>query len=93
MAFNRIETDSRFPLRGLVTLAGISGRSPATEYEIQAFRNIIDVNVVGTFLCAQAAARIMQRQNGSGSIVMLASVSGTNVNSVNIALPPTASTY
>lgn len=80
--FNTAEQAARFPIKGLVTLAGISGRSPAAEYEVAAFRKIMEVNVTGTFLCAQAAARIMHRQLVGGSIVMFASMSGTNVNKV-----------
>lgn len=79
-AFARAESTSRFPIRGLVACAGISGRAKAAEYPIASFRKIIDVNVIGTFLCAQAAARIMQRQQVAGSMVLLASMSGTNVN-------------
>lgn len=85
-AFKHIESSARFPLRGLVTLAGISGRALAIEYDIAAFRKILDVNVVGTFLCAQAAARLMHRSRAAGSIVMLASMSGTVVNQVSHAL-------
>lgn len=67
-AFAKVESNARYPLRGLVTLAGISGRSPAVEYPAAAFRKIMEVNVMGTFLCAQAAARVMQRQNVRGSM-------------------------
>lgn len=73
---------SRHPIRGLVTCAGISGRCPAVDYEVDKFRRIMDINVTGSFLCATAAARIMQRQMVSGSVVLLASMSGTNVNQV-----------
>ncbi|KAF2092763.1 NAD(P)-binding protein [Rhizodiscina lignyota] len=79
-AFEKAETAARHPIRGLVTLAGISGRCPAIDYPLSAFRKIIDVNVIGTFLCATAAARIFHRQMVSGSIVMFGSMSGTNVN-------------
>lgn len=82
-AFSKAEAASRFPIRGLVTLAGISGRCPALEYDIGAFRKIIEINVVGTFLCARTAASIMQRQQVPGSIVMIASISGSNVNRVS----------
>ncbi|KAK5717235.1 hypothetical protein LTR15_009124 [Elasticomyces elasticus] len=78
--FERIEQDARHPIRGLVTLAGISGRSPAVDYERSAFQRIMDVNVTGTFLCAQAAARLMHKQMVAGSVVMFASMSATNVN-------------
>jgi NAD(P)-dependent dehydrogenase (short-subunit alcohol dehydrogenase family) len=49
---------SPHPIRGLVTCAGISGKEHATSYSHEAFKQILDVNVTGTFLCAQAIARI-----------------------------------
>lgn len=81
-AFSVAEEDARYPIKGLVTCAGISGRTAAVDYPVDKFRKILDINVTGTFLCATAATRIMQRQMVPGSIVMLASMSGTNVNKV-----------
>ena len=81
--FAEAESASRYPIRGLVTLAGISGRCPAVEYPVDAFRKIMDVNVTGTFLCARTAARIFHRLGVAGSIVMFASMSATNVNQVS----------
>ena len=83
-AFEEATRVSRFPIKGLVTCAGISGRWPAVKYPVAEFRKIMDINVTGTFLCARAAAKIMQRQKVSGSVVMFASMSGTNVNKVGI---------
>jgi NAD(P)-dependent dehydrogenase (short-subunit alcohol dehydrogenase family) len=40
----------------------------------------MEINVTGTFLCARSAAKIMQDQMVPGSIVMVASMSGHNVN-------------
>ena len=82
-AFDKAEAKSRFPIRGLVACAGISGRCAAIDYPVSAFRKIMDINVTGTFLCAQAAARVMHRQVVSGSIVMFASMAGTNVTRVS----------
>lgn len=79
-AFATLATTCRYPLRGLVACAGISGRASATEYPLSAFRKIMDVNVTGTFLCARAAARMMQKQEVPGSMVLLASMSGSVVN-------------
>lgn len=81
-AFSEATKASRFPLKGLVTCAGISGRRPAIDYPLDEFRRIVDINVTGTFLCCRVAARIMHEQSVSGSIVMLASMSGTVVNKV-----------
>jgi NAD(P)-dependent dehydrogenase (short-subunit alcohol dehydrogenase family) len=55
------------PIRGLVTCAGISGKEHATQYSHEAFKRILDVNVTGTFLCAQAVARIMHENNTPGA--------------------------
>lgn len=62
-------------LDGVVNSAGIAADVPALDMKIDLFRRILDINVTGTFIVAQAAARIMQRR-GSGAIVNLASVSG-----------------
>jgi NAD(P)-dependent dehydrogenase (short-subunit alcohol dehydrogenase family) len=71
---------SPHPIRGLVTCAGISGKEHAISYSHEAFKRILDVNVTGTFLCAQAIARIMHEQHTPGSIVLIASMSGTVAN-------------
>jgi NAD(P)-dependent dehydrogenase (short-subunit alcohol dehydrogenase family) len=63
------------PVRGLVTCAGIIRVEDALEVPAEEFRRVLDVNVTGTFLAAQAAARVMAR-HGGGSIVTVASVSG-----------------
>jgi len=61
------------PLTGAVTSAGISARTPTLETDPALFRRILDVNVMGSFLVAQAAAR---RMAPGGSIVLIASVFG-----------------
>lgn len=65
------------PIRGLVTCAGISARFPATSYLEDFFKHILDVNVTGTFLCAQAVARHMHERMTPGGIVLVASMSVT----------------
>ena len=79
-AMEQAARSSPCPIRGLVTCAGISGREHATSYSHDAFKRILDVNVTGTFLCAQAIARIMHEQQTPGSIVLIASMSGTVAN-------------
>jgi len=61
------------PLAGAVCSAGISARTPTLETDPALFRRILDVNVTGSFLVAQAAARRMAQ---GGSIVFIASVFG-----------------
>ena len=63
-------------LRGLVCSAGISAATPILDTEPELFRRILDVNLTGSFLAAQAAARAMVAGGNGGSIVFIASVSG-----------------
>jgi NAD(P)-dependent dehydrogenase (short-subunit alcohol dehydrogenase family) len=63
-------------LTGCVTSAGTSAVTPALETPAALFRRILDVNVTGSFLVAQAAARRMAAGGRGGSIVLIASVSG-----------------
>jgi NAD(P)-dependent dehydrogenase (short-subunit alcohol dehydrogenase family) len=77
----------RSPLRGLVTSAGISGEVDAVDYSPDDFRKILDINVMGTFICAQAAAREMHKHNSEGSIVLIASMSGSVANKVGLRSP------
>ena len=83
-SFFEIATRSlRYPLRGLVCCAGVSGESPAVDYPIESFRRIVDINLCGTFSCAQAAARVFCRQKIGGSVVLIASTSGHVSNKVS----------
>ncbi|KAF2247191.1 NAD(P)-binding protein [Trematosphaeria pertusa] len=74
--FDTIRDELRSPLRGLVACAGISGECDACDYPIDAFRKILDVNINGTFLVTQAVAKEMHRANVTGSLVLIASMSG-----------------
>jgi sorbose reductase len=47
---------------------------PFLEHSWEDSRKVMDVNVMGTFFSAQAAAQHMRDQNVAGSIVMIASV-------------------
>ena len=62
-------------LDAVVNSAGIAADIPALDTPVDLFRRILDVNVVGTFIVARAAARIM-KDRGGGAIVNLASVAG-----------------
>lgn len=63
-------------LQGLVCSAGISAATPLLDTPPELFRRILDVNVTGSFLAAQAAARAMVAGGKGGAIVLIASVSG-----------------
>jgi NAD(P)-dependent dehydrogenase (short-subunit alcohol dehydrogenase family) len=56
--------------------AGIEGDiKPITEYPLQSFRKVIDVNVVGVFLGMKHVLPVMLKQN-RGSIINTASIAG-----------------
>jgi len=59
--------------------AGICINVPATEMTLEQWKQVIDVNLTGVFLTAQAAGKVMIKQ-GSGSIINTASMSGHIVN-------------
>src|SRR6476659_10442202 len=56
--------------------AGVEGEiRPITKYSLQAFRKVIDVNVVGVFLGLKHVLPVMLKQN-RGSIINTASIAG-----------------
>jgi NAD(P)-dependent dehydrogenase (short-subunit alcohol dehydrogenase family) len=59
--------------------AGICINVPAEEMTYEQFKKVIDINLNGVFLTAQAAAKVMLKQ-GRGSIINTASMSGHIVN-------------
>jgi NAD(P)-dependent dehydrogenase (short-subunit alcohol dehydrogenase family) len=62
-----------------VNSAGIANSAPAEEMPLDRWRRMLDINVTGVFLSCQAEGRAML-QNGRGSIVNIASMSGSIVN-------------
>jgi NAD(P)-dependent dehydrogenase (short-subunit alcohol dehydrogenase family) len=59
----------------LVNNAGVSSIGRAEEITADEWRRVMEVNLFGPFLCCRAFGRIMLQQ-GSGSIVNVASVAG-----------------
>ncbi len=57
----------------LVNNAGICPFSPFLEMKEEDFKKVIDINLKGYFLCAQAAAKEMAKQK-SGAIINIASI-------------------
>ena len=56
--------------------AGIEGDvKPITEYSLESFRRVLDVNVVGVFLGLKHVLPVMLKQN-KGSIINTASIAG-----------------
>ncbi len=60
----------------LVNNAGVLERAPAEELSPEAFRRVLEVNLVGAFLCARAVIPSMKRRR-RGRIVNVASVAAT----------------
>lgn len=81
-------TTEAAPIRGLYVAAGINQLKPALDYTPEEFRKVIDVNLSGTFFCAQAFAKEWFAKNpdvdgaaGAGaSIVLTGSMSGHIAN-------------
>jgi len=70
------ETVERFgSIDVLVNNAGISWGAMPEDMPIEQWQKVIDVNLTGCFLMAQAAGREMLKK-GSGSIINIASISG-----------------
>ncbi|KAG9559838.1 NAD(P)-binding protein, partial [Aureobasidium melanogenum] len=64
----------------LCTNAGITGGVAAEDYDFNDWKNMLDVNVNGTFLFAKEAGHHMIKQGIKGSIIMVSSMSGVIVN-------------
>jgi NAD(P)-dependent dehydrogenase (short-subunit alcohol dehydrogenase family) len=64
----------------LVNSAGIGVTRPFLETEVALLDKVHAVNLRGTFLCAQEAARAMVRQGTGGAIVNIGSASGARGN-------------
>lgn len=54
--------------------AGVLSLAPSMELSADEWRRIVDVNLTGTFLCDQAAGRLMRDGGSGGRIVNVASV-------------------
>jgi NAD(P)-dependent dehydrogenase (short-subunit alcohol dehydrogenase family) len=68
----------------LVNNAGISWGAPVEEMRLEDWNKVIETNLTGIFLCAQAVGKVMIQQ-GRGKIINLASVAGLG------GAPPTLS--
>jgi NAD(P)-dependent dehydrogenase (short-subunit alcohol dehydrogenase family) len=65
---------------GLIAAAGIQQETPALEYNADDCDTMLGVNVTGVFMTAQAVARQMIKRQQRGSLVLIASMSGTVAN-------------
>lgn len=57
-----------------------SSNIPAETYDHNMFRRLIDINLTGSFLMSQAVGKAMMAAGKPGSIVLVASMSGSVVN-------------
>jgi gluconate 5-dehydrogenase len=75
----RVVTATREAFDGvdiLINNSGATWGAPPEEMPPDRFRWVQEVNVTGTFLCSQAAGRVMIDQGRGGRIVNVASVAG-----------------
>lgn len=67
------------PLSVAANCAGIANAAAAEEMSLAQWQRVFDINLTGVFLSCQAEARVMLPRK-QGSIVSIASMSGTIVN-------------
>ncbi len=72
-------------LNALIHCAGIGGRSPAEDYPMELWDEVMAVNAGGTFLCTQAAGRVMLKQKNGGAVINLSSIGGIVGKSGSVA--------
>jgi NAD(P)-dependent dehydrogenase (short-subunit alcohol dehydrogenase family) len=60
----------------VVNNAGIVRFGPLIDLELEDFRSVVQVNLVGTFIVARAAARRMRAEEIAGSIINITSMNG-----------------
>lgn len=75
------------PIRSLVNCAGIQQMKDALDYPMDGFRRIMEVNVTGSYIIAKHFARLLQAEKMTGSIVLIASMSGQIANRVRVMKP------
>lgn len=73
-------TDHFGRLDVLINSAGINIRRPIEELELGEFRQVMDTNLTGSWLCCRAAAPIMKQQR-SGSVINI----GSTLSAVGVA--------
>lgn len=59
----------------LVNNAGISDTAQSTTYSLERWKNVINTNITGTFLCCREIGKMMIKQKG-GSIINISSLNG-----------------
>ena len=67
------------PIHGVVNNAGVTATKPALQQDERSWDAVIDTNLKGVWLVAQAAAKRMVENKVKGSIVNIASILGLRV--------------
>ena len=74
------QAEAKFgPIHAVVNNAGVTATKPALDQDERAWDSVIDTNLKGVWLVAQAAARRMVANKVKGSIVNIASILGLRV--------------
>jgi NAD(P)-dependent dehydrogenase (short-subunit alcohol dehydrogenase family) len=74
------EAEEKFgPVHAVVNNAGVTATKPALDQDERAWDSVVDTNLKGVWLVAQAAARRMIDNKVRGSIVNIASILGLRV--------------
>jgi len=71
----------------VVNAAGIADRAPAAEMRVEQWRRVIDINLSGTFYCAQALFPRSWRRRGSWSTLHPSPVIGHSRGAPTTAPP------
>ncbi|KAI3479772.1 hypothetical protein L1887_58167 [Cichorium endivia] len=74
-----------------VNSAGIVENYPATDYPTPKLKKLFDININGSYFVAREVAKCMMQDQTKGSIVMIASMSGSVVNVPQAQAPYNAS--
>ena len=64
----------------LCCFAGIVSCVPSLQASAAEVKQVVDINLMGAFICSQAAAKFMQQDDSGGSIILISSISGHFVN-------------
>ena len=67
------------PIHAVINNAGVTATKPALEQDERSWDSVVDTNLKGVWLVAQAAARRMVDNKVKGSIVNIASILGLRV--------------
>src|SRR3990172_309926 len=60
----------------LITAAGLSRVKPITEFPVEEFEEIMDVNVKGSWLFSKEVGRVMIEQGRGGKVILVSSTRG-----------------